>query len=192
MAIPGMSGAAPMDPNYNMDSPVVQPEQNVEMFKYGDDFSQENYQRGNAAKASAEQFVKANAENLEYTSKWFDPDYITFTPPEGSKMTYGQLREALGIPPGLISKTNPPKQSLIDRVLGNEVDPKDKVIDKNVINKPIKIPVDQIGWYEMRMTDVEAMDARGQRANGNPYGGYDRNFRSNSEVSDMIKKYVKD
>jgi len=194
MAIPGMSGASAPEPSYSTPSPsTIESEDARAVFSANyDEFEQENFQRGQIAKQQATDFIKDNANNISYTHKWFDTDYITFTPPEGSTMTYGQLRKQLGIPPGLISKTNPPEQSFIDRILGKPVPKDEEVIDKNVIKKTIKIPVDQIGWFERRMDDVEAVDARGQRANGNPYGGYDRNFKDNSEVSDMVKQYVKD
>ena len=183
MAIPGMSGAAPMDPNYSASDPNQSTEANMDPLFNPDpqvdlrrQMNEDNYFNGKAAKERAENFIKANADNIVYTSKWFSANYITFTPPQGSKMTYGQLRGQLGIPPGVIRATNGGDKS---------------IEDKKVIDKPVKVTVDQIGWYEMRMDEMEAADARCRRDHGDPYGGYDRNFDGSGEVTDMIKKHVK-
>lgn len=183
MAIPGMSGATPSDPSFSAEAPIqskkenygplFEPDPQVDLYRQ---INEDNYFRGETAKEKAENFIKANAKNMVYTSKWFRPDYITYTPSKGSKMTYGQFRERLGIPPGIIRATNGGDKS---------------IIDEKVIDKPVKVTVDQIGWYEMRMTDYEAADARYQRENGNPYGGYDRQYNNSGEVSDMAKKYIK-
>lgn len=183
MAIPGMSGASPMESSSSI-SPSTAPEPTPEPLFSGDGFDEidrDNYNRGQQAKASAEKFIAENTNNITFTGKWFSPDYIIYTPPKGSKMTYGQLREKLGIPPGLLSEENNIKPQ-------TEEDRKKKSRDDYVISGPVKVTVDQIGWYEKRMTTMERDVAKGFADHGDKYAYYDRNYLESSEVSEMIKE----
>ena len=84
-------------------------------------------------------------------------------------MTYGELRENLGIPPKVLSETN------------------GKKLTDNQIVKETKIYLDDIGWYETTPeSPEEASDIRAQRRYGNNYAGYSKAI-SNKEIIKQLK-----
>ena len=120
-----------------------------------------------ATKKNVEHTLKANKENIELHQPWIGSNYITFK--GNGKMTYGELRHILGIPPKVLSETN------------------GKKLTDNQIVKETKIYLDDIGWYEtIPQSSEEASDIRAQRRYGNHYAGYSRAL-SNEEILKQLK-----
>ena len=112
--------------------------------------------------------LKGNKKNIELNTPWIGTDYIIFK--GNGKMTYGQLREQLGIPPKVLSETN------------------DKRLRDEQIVKNVRINIEDIGWYERpRMDEMEARDVRFQRSHGNNHAGYDRAI-TNKEIINFLRK----
>lgn len=118
-------------------------------------------------KASVQNTLKANKKNIELHEPWIGSDYINFT--GDGKMTYGQLRQQLGIPPKVLSETN------------------GKKLTDNQIVKNTKIYLDDIGWYETTpQSSEEASDIRAQRRYGNNYAGYTKAI-SNEDILKQLE-----
>lgn len=118
-------------------------------------------------KKSVQNTLKSNKKNIELHEPWIGSDYITFK--GNGKMTYGELRQNLGIPPKVLSETNGTK------------------LTDNQIVKETKIYLDDIGWYETTPeSQEEASDIRAQRKYGNNYAGY-----SKAITDDEILKQLK-
>jgi len=134
-------------------------------FQYGGDVERIYMERN--TKESAVNTLKANKNNIELKIPWIGTDYIKFN--GDGKMTYGQLREQLGIPPKVLSETN------------------GKSLRDEQIVKDVRINLDDIGWYEIpNMSAEEGRDVRAQRNYGNNYAGYDRAI-TNDEIIKLLK-----
>lgn len=127
---------------------------------------EENYQRGKFVKAETEKNLKELKGKMELHDEWYHAitgeDYVKFK--GDGKMTYGELREKLGIPPRALRERNGGKN-----------------VDTDVIKGTIEIELCDIGWFERRMDDMEAADARAMRAHGNYRAGWERTV-TNKEV----------
>ena len=134
-------------------------------FQYGD--VDEIINRQNTKKG-VEQSLKAYKGNIELNIPFWGDDYIIFK--GDNKMTYGQLRERLGIPGGVLSETN-----------------RESLEDDDKIATDTKIYLNDIGWYEVYPEfEGEAADIRAQRRYGNHHAGYQR-----AVTNDDIKKWLK-
>lgn len=133
---------------------------------YGPD---ENYFQAKATKEQVENYIKTNKNKFELVEPFlFDSDHLKIK--GDGKMTYGELREMLGIPPQVLSETNGKKL-------------KDTDIVENA-----RINLADIGWYELIPQDkIEADDYRAQRQNGNHHAGYDRSI-NNNDILNWFKK----
>lgn len=149
-------------------SSAEMPESSTEInfSNYGPD---ENYIQSQNTKERAEKFIKANKSKFELVQPlFFGSDH--FKVKGDGKMTYGQLREMLGIPPKVLSETN-----------GKRL--KDSDIVENA-----KINLSDIGWYLlMPETEWEAVTYRSLRNNGDNHAGYDRSV-SNDDIINWFKK----
>lgn len=126
----------------------------------------EDFQQGQITKENVKNTLNANKKNIElntYSWQFWKDDNIEIK--GDGKMTYGQLREKLGIVPGVLSKTN------------------GKKLNDNMIVKDATVNLSDIGWYETRYNPEEAADIRFQRRNGNPYAGYDRSVTDNDIIN---------
>lgn len=120
-----------------------------------------------ATKKSVQNTLKSNKKSIELHEPWIGSDYITFK--GNGKMTYGELRKNLGIPPKVLSETN------------------GKKLSDNQIVKETKIYLDDIGWYETTPeSPEEASDIKAQRRYGNNYAGYTKAL-SNEEILKQLK-----
>ncbi|CDE45394.1 unknown [Clostridium sp. CAG:768] len=134
-------------------------------FSYSDN-TEDIVNQANTAK-SVKNTLRGNKKNIELHEPWIGSDYIIFK--GNGKMTYGDLRQNLGIPPKVLSETN------------------GKRLTDNQIVKETKIYLDDIGWYETTpMSAAEASDIRAQRRYGNNYAGYSKAI-SNKEIIKQLK-----
>ena len=128
-------------------------------FPQYNEIDSENYQRAKIFKAETEKEFKNLKSRMELHDEWYHAitgeDYVKFT--GDGKMTYGQLREKLGIPPRALRERNGGKNT-----------------EAEVIKGTIEIELTDIGWFERRMDDMEAADARAQRRYGNYRAGWER------------------
>jgi hypothetical protein len=126
----------------------------------------ENYHRAKIVKQETENNFKNLKGRMELHDNWYHAivgeDYVTFQ--GDGKMTYGELREKLGIPPRALRERNGGKNT-----------------DADVIKGKIEIELNDIGWFERRMDDMEAADARAMRAHGMYRAGWERTV-SNKEL----------
>ncbi|MEE3348581.1 MAG: hypothetical protein VZR09_00935 [Candidatus Gastranaerophilaceae bacterium] len=127
--------------------------------QFGSRLDNENMFKRQQTKEFAEDFLKKYKDKIEVHNDWYHvfvgDDYITL---EGDgKLTFKELRENLGIPPTVLSKTN-----------------NKKFKDKDVIDGKIEIKLEDIGWFARSIDEMEAQDVRSQRSHGDPYAGYSR------------------
>ena len=126
----------------------------------------ENYHRSKIVKEETKNNFKNLKSKMELHDNWYHvivgEDYVTFK--GDGKMTYGELREKLGIPPRALRERNGGKNT-----------------DADVIKGTIEIELNDIGWFERRMDDMEAADARAMRAHGDYRAGWERTV-SNDEL----------
>lgn len=133
----------------------------------------ENYQAGKAKKQDVTNTLKnlKKSGQMEYSGAYFgfigkDCIYVK----GNGKMTYGQLRHGLGVPPRVLSETNGKKLQ-----------------DDQKISGQVRVNVEDIGWYAITPEySNEAADIRAQRAAGNHFAGYDRAI-SYDEVVKLAK-----
>ncbi len=139
---------------------------NINFQNYGPD---ENYLRAKETKEQVTAFIKANKDNMELVIPYlFDCDHIMIA--GDGKMTYGELREILGIPPQILSETN-----------------NKKLKDTDIVENA-RVNLTDIGWYPLTPQDsTEAADYRAQREAGNHHAGYDRSL-NNEDILKMFKE----
>lgn len=130
--------------------------------------SLESFERTNVHD-SVKKFLETNKGNIEVDTSWYHifvgNDHITFTP--NGKITYGQLRENLGIPPKILSTTN-----------------NKKLTDDQEIKEPVKINIDDIGWYAQQdLYPEERAVNQSLRDGGVLTAGYDRAVKSEDIVN---------
>ncbi len=132
---------------------------------YGPD---EDYFQAKSTKDQVKNYLTKNKNKFELVEPFlFGSDH--FKVKGDGKMTYGELRKMLGIPPKVLSETNGKKLK-----------------DTDVVEN-IKINLSDIGWYEMAtQTKDEAAVYRAERRSGNPYAGYDRSV-SNEDILKWFK-----
>jgi len=139
---------------------------NIDFQNYGPD---ENYLQAKETKKQVTEFIKANKDNMKLVVPFlFDCDHVKIA--GDGKMTYGELREMLGIPPQILSETN------------------NKRLKDTDIVENARINLTDIGWYPVTPQDsTEAADYRAQRKAGNHHAGYDRSI-TNEDILKMFKK----
>ena len=132
---------------------------------YGPD---ENFLQGQITKEVVLKSISANKEKMELVVPFlFGEDHLVIA--GDGKMTYGQLRDMLGIPPKVLSETN------------------NKKLADNQVVKDIKVNLSDIGWYQLIPQDsAEAADYRRMRDYGDNYAGYDRSL-SNEDIKKLFK-----
>lgn len=123
--------------------------------------------------SNVRRFISAHKKEMTLNAQWYHvfvgEDYITYKPK--GNITYGQLREQLGIPPKVLSETN--NKRLKD----------DVVIPK----EGVKINLLDIGWYpQSGLSREDCAVNNNLRANGILTAGYDRAI-SNEEIISMFK-----
>lgn len=118
-------------------------------------------------------FISANKKDMELNDQWYHfivgEDHIIYKPK--GNITYGQLREQLGIPPKVLSETN-----------------NKRLKDDDLIPKGgVKINLNDIGWYpQSGLSPEDCAVNNNLRANGILTAGYDRAI-SNKEIISMFK-----
>ncbi len=140
--------------------------------QFGNRLDNENMFKRQQMRESVEESLKELKGKIEVHDDWYHvfvgDDYITL---EGDgKLTFKELRAKLGIPPTVLSKTNYKKFK-----------------DTDVIEGKIDIKLQDIGWFERSMDNMEAQDVRAQRNHGDPYAGYSRAL-SDGEILEMLGK----
>ena len=147
-------------------APSAAPEQSTEInFQYNNGL--ERLAAARTTKENVTNTLKQHSKNIELKIPFIGDDYIKFK--GDGHMTYGQLREQLGIPPKVLSETN-----------------NQRLRDEQIV-KDTKIYLNDIGWYEIPdMDELEGRDARAQRSYGNHYAGYERSL-TNDEVVKILR-----
>ncbi len=102
MAIPGMSGATPMDPNYNMDTPEVAAPKTEEMFNYGDSAEEKEKQVRQQQAKNYLQGQIGNGNSTYITNLISDDIYVST-----GKMTLQQIEKAYNLPQGTLRHDKP-------------------------------------------------------------------------------------
>ncbi len=133
--------------------------------------SDDDYTRGQAVTEDVKQNLKSLKNNIKLDEALFGlfgTDNIRVT--GDGKMTYGQLRDKLGIPPRILGQVN-----------------NKELKDSDIIKGEVRVNLEDIGWYETTpQFDFEAQDNQYQRANGNYTAGYDRQI-SNEDIKNILK-----
>ena len=160
-----MAGMSPVDPTGNVNSVASTSKATstssstnevADFGRYPDD----DFYTEQAVKKETTDFIKKHKGSMQLDDSWLHfligEDHITYTPK--GKITYGQLRDQLNIPPKVLSETN-----------------NKKLKDNEIIKGSVKINLSDIGWYPQTglSRDEQAVN-RNLRANGVPTAGYDR------------------
>ena len=140
---------------------------NVEVFQNYNDIEDTNRRMSEWTKDRVRNNLSAMKDRIELRQPWLGADYIKFT--GDGKMTYGELREWFGIPPRVLSNNN-----------------KGNFKDTDVIEGTIKIPLDGIGFYERRMSEMEAQLVQYERAHGDAASGWEKAL-PNKDIISILK-----
>ncbi len=155
-------------------SSVAKSSSDFKNLDFGSEIDNDNALRRQQTREKVEDSLKELKDKLELHDNWYHvfvgEDYFKLK--GDGKLTYGKLREMLGIPPKALSKSNPDKG---------------KISDKDVIQGSIEIKFSDIGWFERRMDEMEARDVRNQRNHGNNIAGYSRAV-SDSDIFEFLGK----
>lgn len=115
--------------------------------------------------------LEALRSQIELHDEWYNVflggDYITFT--GDGKMTYGELREKLGIPPRVISERNG----------GHKV-------DNDIIEGSIEIGLGDIGYFDRRKDEDDAAMTRFYNKQGDYRYGYSPSLEE-KEIIALLK-----
>ena len=172
-----MAGLSPLDPSGNVNSVASASSATSassttnEVADFGR-YPDEDYYTGQAVKKETTDFIKKHKGSMKLDDSWYHfiigEDHITYTPK--GKITYGQLRDQLNIPPKVLSETN-----------------KKKLKDDQVIQGSVRINLSDIGWYpQTGLSSAEQAVNRNLRANGVPTAGYDRAV-TDDDIIDCFK-----
>lgn len=151
---------------------VTDANSDYEFFGQYDEIERENRMTNKATKEKVTQNLKAMKSKIELHDNWYHfiigDDYIKLK--GDGKLTYGDLREKFGIPPRALSQTNS----------GN-------FKDSDIVRGSVEIKLEDMGWFERRMDEMEAADARAQRNYGNYFAGWERTL-TNDEIIKILSE----
>lgn len=143
------------------------------MFSYTDSYEidQSNKYLASDTRRKTVANLDALRSQIELHDEWYHAiigqDYITFT--GDGKMTYGELRDKLGIPPRVIRERNG----------GNNV-------DADVIKGSIEIELRDIGCFDRRKDEDDAAMTRFYNGQGDYRYGYNHSL-SEDEIISLLK-----
>jgi len=170
MEIQGLN-ALPSAASLSNHSTVNGLEETYEFFGGQDDrIKSENAEKRRITQKAVRTNLKSLKSNIELHDEWshifIGKDHIKLK--GDGKMTYGKLREALGIPPRALSETN-----------------KRNLKDTDVIEGTVTINLEDIGWFERSMDENEASQVRAQRSHGDYSAGWERALNNEAIIQSL-------